>query len=275
MKKHIYLLIGLFLFLLSVNPVWAQDANISVSPGEVDIGLSFKGADLAVSGKVPSGSDVYIKVASPNDSVLQLSKKGKVSIFWMNVENTNVTNVPKLYQVMTSNPLSQMPLDLQKQLGLDQGFSQIYSVGKVTKHTETGSEALSEEESENYIKSLIDIYKKSSLYLVKENVINVEGQNFNTTVKLPPNIPQEECKITVYAVKNGKLITSSSIPFKVSSVGLVKWLNMEAIYNGPMYGYMAVLIALACGIAIALIFNYIDSILSGGAKTGFDPGASH
>ena len=275
MKKHIYLIFGLLMFLFCVSPVWAQDSSVSVYPDRVDIGLNFKGTDLVVSGTVPGGSDVYLKVASPNDSVLQLSKKGKVSLFWMNVENTNVTNVPKLYQVVTSNPLSQMPLDLQNQLGLDQGFSQVYATGKVLKHSEKGSEVLSTEDSDNYIKSLIDIYKKSNLYSIRENVVKVDGEKFNTIVSLPPNIPQEASKITVYAIKDGKLISFSSVPFKVSGVGLVKWLNREAIYNGPMYGYIAVLIALACGIGIALIFNYIDNILSGGTKTGFDPGASH
>jgi len=276
MKKSIIsFLLGLLIIVAYSNIALAQEVSLDLSPNRVDIGLNFNGAELVVSGKLPAGSDVYIKVASPGDSVLKLNKKGKIGIFWLNVESTRVTNVPKLYQIIASKPLRMLPVNLRQELGLNPDFLQIYRKAIVIKEAEKGSVQLPKKDAGEYITTLIDTYKQYGLYVVKENSVKIEGNKYKTSIKLPANIPQEETSVTVYAIKGGKLVSSQSTSFKVSSVGVVRWLNKMAIYDGPSFGLIAIITALAFGVGIALLFNYIENAFSSSKNTGFKPGGSH
>lgn len=275
MKKITIIILGLMIVLTCINTSWAGTANLQVIPNSVDIGSNFNGIDLTISGNMPMSSDVYIKISSPSDSVLELSKKGKVGFFWLNVENTVVSNVPKLYQIISSKPLSQVPPNLRNELGLNTDFSSVYSTGEVVKQSDSGSVRLSKKEADNYLKALVGIYKGNHLYDVKENAVIIKGDKFEAVAKLPPNIPQEKCNVTVYAIKDGKLISTVSTPFNVAGVGIVRWLSNEAIYSGPEYGFIAVLFALAFGAGVALFFGFIENLLNKGNPTGFSPGAGH
>ncbi|GBF33276.1 transmembrane protein co-occuring with sulfite exporter TauE/SafE [Desulfocucumis palustris] len=275
MKKILLVILALTFAMSFSGLALAQDPGIRVSPANIDIGMNFKGADLDITGNVPRGADIFIKVSSPNDLRLELDKKGKVGPFWMNVENTTVTNVPKLYQIISSKPLAELSGDIKKQTGIDQTFGPIYAWAKVEKHSDDGLVELPADKAKTYISALVDIYRKSGLYAVNENAVSINGDRFNARVKLPPNIPQEKCTVTVYAVKDGRIVDTSLVPFNVASVGMVRWFNSEAIYDGPQYGFIAVMLALAFGTAVAFLFSYLENILSGGKTTGFNPGASH
>lgn len=275
MKKIIFLMLGLMLALTCASAAQAGGAGLDVFPGRVDIGPDFNGAELTITGEAPMGSDIYIKVSSPDDSVLELNRKGKVWLFWMNVENTTVTDVPKLYLVLSSAPLDSAPADLRTKLGISGDFSYIYSRAVVKKHTENGSVKLPKESADSYVSALVDIYRKSGLYGIKEKAVSVKDGKFTAKVMLPPNIPHEKCSVTAYAVKDGVLLDNASDSFSVAGVGLVRWLSRESIFYGPEYGFMAVLIALAFGAGIAVLFSKIESMLGKGKNTGFSAGAGH
>ena len=221
MKKLQILLISMLLVFSCISFAWAGDTAVKLSPPQIDIGLSFKGTQLTVSGQAPQGSDIFVKLASPDDSVLDLSKKGKVGIFWMNVENTTVTRVPKLYQIASSASIKDLPAALQDQMAVYTDFRNIYNNAVVEKHGDGNNTELTGANAGKYISTLISIYKKSGLYSVGEKAVKVNGNNFVTTFKLPPNIPQEKCQVTVYAVKDGKIIINDAKPLNVNSVGVV------------------------------------------------------
>ncbi|MFZ5632681.1 MAG: TIGR02186 family protein [Bacillota bacterium] len=275
MKKLLIFMLGLMIVLAFINTAGAGEASLRVVPDRIDIGPNFNGAELTITGDAPEGSDIYIKVSSPNDSVLHLSKKGKVGLFWMNVENTVVTSVPKLYRIISSAPFSRVPPALQGELGISPDFSEIYTRSVVVKRSDKGPARLAKEDAGKYIGALIDIYKDNGLYGVAENAVMARDGKFQAVVKLPPNIPQEKCSVTVYAVREGKVAGTVSAPFQVRGVGLVRWLGNEAIYNGPEYGFIAVLLALAFGTGIALLFSFVENAINNGVKTGLNHGAGH
>ncbi|KUO73221.1 MAG: hypothetical protein APF81_13970 [Desulfosporosinus sp. BRH_c37] len=259
MKRLAVVLVLLWLMFSFASQAMAAENKLTISPGKVDVSLNFKGTTLNISGSVPDNAGVYIKVSSPNDSILDLSKKGKVSMFWMNVENTSVTKVPKLYQVLSSRPLSDLPEDLQEKLGINQNFSVVFQAAEVRKHSESGSVKLEKSEAKEFISSLVTIYKKARLYGLNESAVQVNDGHFNASLQLPANTPQEKCNVTVYFTKGGEVIGTSNGFFNVETVGIVKWLNNEAIYDGPTYGFLAVMIALMVGAAIAFLFICLEN----------------
>ncbi|MFZ5597460.1 MAG: TIGR02186 family protein [Bacillota bacterium] len=275
MKKISILVLALMIVLTCISVAQAGVLNADVNPGNIKIDSKFDGAKLNISGNVPDGASVFIKVTSPNDAVLELNKKGKVGFLWMNVENTTVTGVPKLYKIVTSSPLDRVPAGLRDELGLSPDFKSLYSSGVVKKHTESGKEVLTGSDAVSFIESLIGIYKSENLYSVSEGDVEIKDGKYTATIDLPPNIPQEKCSVTVYAVKNGSLVDTAVASFDVGSVGIVEWLSREAVYSGPEYGFICVLIALFFGAGVAMLFSFVENLLSGGKKTGFNPGAGH
>ena len=259
MKRLAVIVLSLLCLLSFAGQGMAAESQISVSPDKVSVGLNFRGTDLDISGDVPDNAQVYIKITSPNDGILDLSKKGKVSLFWMNVENASVTNVPKLYRVFTSRPLGEVPEKLQKELGIDKDYSSVYERAEVKKHSDSGSLTLGKSEAGEFVNSMVGVFSEGGLYGINEGGVQTDKGRFKASLKLPANIPQEECQVTAYFIKDGQVIGTSEKTFKVETVGVVKWLNDLAIYDGPSYGYMSVLIALLVGSAIAFLFIFMDN----------------
>jgi hypothetical protein len=243
-------------------------------PDIIEIGSTFNGTRMTISGNVPEGSDVYIKIASPADSVLQLDKKGKVGLFWMNVENSVVKNIPRLYQVVSSTPLAGLSPALTREMGISPDFSDVFAGAVAVRHVGDSVTTLTGDRAVDYFKAMTDIYKQNHLYDVKENGVKITGGQYEAGFYLPPNIPQEKCTVTVYAVHNGQITSSVSAPFKVTGIGLVRWLSREAIYDGPEYGFLAVIIALGFGAAVAFLFSYLEGLISG-KKAEFGAGGGH
>ncbi|AET70155.1 Putative transmembrane protein (Alph_Pro_TM) [Desulfosporosinus orientis DSM 765] len=259
MRRLAVILLSMLFLLTFAGQGMAAENQLTVSPDKVNVGLNFKGAALDISGSVPDNAQVYIKVSSPNDAILDLNKKGKVSLFWMNVESTSVTKVPKLYRILSSQSLSDLPQDLQAELGIDKDYSAVYQMAEVRKHSDAGSLTLEKSEAQEFVNSMVGLFSESGLYGINESGVQINNGKFNTSFELPANIPQEKCNITVYFIKDGQVIGTSDQTFDVETIGIVKWLNDMAIYDGPFYGYMSVLIALLVGSAIAFLFIFLDN----------------
>lgn len=275
MKKPVCAAIVLIIALCWAVPALAGTAtSININPDIIEIGSTFNGTQMEISGSVPEGSDVYVKIASPNDSVIELNKKGKVGLFWMNVESSVIKNVPKLYKIMSSAPLQKLSPELLKETGLNTDFSAAFAEAEAVRHSDSGVTRISREAAVDYFSAMTDIYRKGRLYDIEENAVTVSGGKYKGSIFLPPNIPQEKCNVTVYAVKNGQIISSVTTPFRVTGVGMVRWLSREAIYSGPEYGFMAVIIALLFGAGVALLFSYLEGLISG-KKAGFSAGGGH
>ncbi|WP_353961300.1 TIGR02186 family protein [Desulfofundulus salinus] len=70
--------------------------------------------------------------------------------------------------------------------------------------------------------------------------------------------------------KSGKVVGSQEGSFTVRSEGLVYWLRLLSGTNDPVYGGLAVIIALFAGVAIGMVFSWIDCILGKGATGGVE-----
>jgi len=75
----------------------------------------------------------------------------------------------------------------------------------------------------------------------------------------------------VYAIEDGILLESMKGYFDVSGTAPVSWLNRMAVYDGPIYGLMAVVFALVLGVAITALFNCMESLW--GARKRNQPGS--
>ncbi len=262
------LLIVLLAFPGGGRPALAAGVTVAVAPGEIDVGLDFRGQEVELTGTVPAGSDVFVKVVSPARNV-NLTRKGRVGFLWMKVAQAEVEGIPKMYQIFSSRKINDLPAELQAKMGIDQNFQAVRDACKVKEISGNQLRLLSGEEGKEYLDALINMYQRDNLYAVRENTVQKSGNRFRVFVPLPASVAFGETLVSVYAVDvaNGKILGEAKNNFTVRPVGLVGLERAMAKTNGPLYGILAIYIALAAGLVIDLLFNYLNKLFRLSKKT--------
>ncbi|HHW42631.1 MAG TPA: hypothetical protein GXX25_02280 [Desulfotomaculum sp.] len=263
--KTVTCLLVVALLLLGSLPAWAGLVNVTADPDRIDVGLNFSGRTVTITGTAPPDSDIYIKLVSPARNVM-LNKKGRVGFLWMNVAQAEVEGIPKMYQIYSSAPIDRLSPILQEETGIDKNYDAVRSTAVIKETAGNNSRRLSGADGKDYLDALINMYQKNNLYLVNEKAVERNGSQFYLTVNLPGSAAHGDSLVTAYAVKNGRILGQSESKINVQPVGVVGWARTMAKTNGPLYGTYAVLIALAAGLLIDLLFNYLEKLI--GALTG-------
>ncbi|RDV81198.1 TIGR02186 family protein [Ammonifex thiophilus] len=257
MRWGLRLLSWLFLFLLG----FALPASaLEVSPDKVGIGLNFAGDKVTVTGALPAGCNVYVEVLSPPVKV-PVNRLGHVGPFWLNKQKAEIKGVPKLYQVYTSCPLSQLPPALREEL---EGYQKAFRKAEVYDTTGEEKRLLDRQAALPFLQFLAQEYQNKGLYAVREGAVKVTDGHFQVTVDVPPGTPQGEIQVTAHFVKNGQVVGREATSFRVESRGLVRWLRVLAGTEGPVYGGMAVMLAIIAGLGVGMGFGLLDRLLSFG-----------
>ncbi|MEW6276846.1 MAG: TIGR02186 family protein [Bacillota bacterium] len=258
-------LLGLLTVLLTfaggAPPALAAGVTVAVAPKEIDVGLDFRGQAVELTGTVPEGSDVFIKVVSPARNV-NLTRKGKAGFLWMNVAQAEVEGIPKMYQIFSSRKINDLPAGLRAEMGVDQNFQAVRDACRVKEISGNQLRLLAGDAGKEYLDALINLYQRDNLYAVRENAVQKSGNRFRVSVPLPASVAFGETLVSVYAVDvaNGKILGEAKNNFAARPVGLVGLERAMAKTNGPLYGILAIYIALAAGLVIDLLFNYLNKL---------------
>ena len=100
--------------ILVAGCIWASGAladgevRFSSAPDGILMDTFYNGATLKVSGVVPAGADVALRLVGAAQT-LHLREKGKVfGLLWMNVGAVELENVPNAYLIATSKPFADL-----------------------------------------------------------------------------------------------------------------------------------------------------------------------
>lgn len=251
-------LIGLLVAMLPGGVAGA--VPFTVTPQTIEVGTGFNGAQIKVSGQVPEGSDVYIKIVAP-DRPVGLSKQGKKGGLWMAVETVTVRGMPGMYQVLASRAVRDLSPELMAQTGIDPEYGAIRNRARVTEKQDDKTVELPPERAAEFTAGLIRLYERKGLYAIKDNAVRVSGGRFEADIAIPADIPKGETTIMVYAVKDGRLVANTAQPLYVESIGLVRVLANMAQTNPVTYGLLAVGVALAAGLSISWAFKQLNRLI--------------
>jgi len=225
--------------------------NLDLDKKSIDMGMTYAGEDIKVAGEAPAGSQVAVLLISKDNPPLQLSRKGKVALFWMSVKQLDACNLPFLYQLYSSGPLTQIASPaLVKELSLGYPTLESQLVAKCTKGEATA------DDSDVLFKGFIQLKEEAGLYGIHENKLTVgpDGR-FEQAVTLSDRVPEGTYFVKAFAFKDGQLVASGTREVTTQKVGLSKWLVKTAKDNGTFYGLMAVTVALGAGLGIGAIFR--------------------
>jgi len=227
------------------------DLTVKANHDHINVDFFYHGSTVSVSGYADAGADLVVKITSP-DGHQKLQKKGKASGFlWMNVGALNLEHTPNLYFLHSTRNLDEIldPEELNKYV---LGYS------SVEKHAEIGPVA-DEAEKTQWFNEFIKFKESSRLYdrsSGKITLTEVNGrQKYYILCDWPYQASPGDYTVTVYAVKDKKVMEKAEANVVVEQVGAVKSLYNMANHSGALYGILSILAALGAGFGVGMVFG--------------------
>ena len=248
------------LFLLLLLLAWIQPdlraaqtpeaaSHFEVTPDLIRINAFYKGTDVHIRAELPVGCDGAVLKIQGEDEAVELNRKGRVSIFWLNVDEVIVSNAPGIYMINSTGPLDKVctPGDQTKwTLGYRALQDRIHiQSGKELSGTEFPEFVALKEHNGSYQCS----FKATLLQAADGN------KQLSALLHIPPVMPSGNHQVRLYCFKNFALIGQSSATLRVEKVGVPNFLYSLAYRHPALYGLLAIVIAMVTGIIMGVIFS--------------------
>jgi uncharacterized protein (TIGR02186 family) len=243
-------IIGLLsLFILAGKA--SAELTIRANHDHVTIDFFYHGSTVSVSGLSDPGTDLIVKISSP-DGHESLRTKGKVGgLLWMNVGSLNFEDTPKLYLLTGTKKIDDI---------LNREEMEKYTIGyqALSRHIKVDPPA-SDEERAKWFDQFIKFKESKKLYKVSQGTVSLTDKNgkqdYFVKMDWPYQATPGNYTVTVYAVRDKKVVETANANVSVEQVGVIKSLAGMAKSNGALYGIISILAALAAGFGVGLIFR--------------------
>ena len=242
--------ISILLSLFAFRDASAQ-LTATANHDHIKVDFFYHGSTVSVRGVSEPGTDLVIKITSPEEHQ-QLLKKGKVAgLLWMNVGKLAFEKLPNLYSLHSTGKIE----DILSRDEMDR-----YGLGypALERHAEITPSA-GEDEKAAWFDQFIRFKESSKLYTVSSGKINLTEdngkQNYYVLLEWPYQARPDQYTITVYAVKDRKVVETAETHVSVEQVGVVKSLAGMSKNNGALYGIISILAALGAGFGVGMVFR--------------------
>lgn len=245
--------VGVFFWAFFIPVVYGQNSPIGIDviqPKTIRIDSFFSGEKVTVRALVPPGAQVALRIIGPKEDLV-LMKKGRVGGLWMNVQQVQFQNLPKVYLLWTSEkPAALEPEGPVKAMKLD--YLSFLSGTLQNKDPKDGHLLINE---------LIKLKEADNLYHIFEGTVRTKplekGQwdQADAVLTLPSKIYPGiySLELIVFQEGKGSLLHSSTIEVKLS--GFPALISEVAHQRGLWYGILAVIIATFSGLLIGIVFS--------------------
>jgi len=239
-------------FTLTALPREAS-ATLTAKANHDDIKIDFfyNGSTVSVRGISDPGVDLVIKITSTEGHQV-LKKKGKAGGFmWMNVGDLKLENVPNLYLLTGTKKVEEV-------LSPAEADANVIGYPALEKHVELSPAADGAEKSK-WFGEFLKFKENSNLYHTASGDVKLENkdgkQSYYTLFQWPYQAAPGDYVVTVYAVKDGKVVEKAESKVLVEQVGSVKFLANMAKNQAAVYGILSILAAIGAGFGVGLIFR--------------------
>jgi len=180
-----------------------------------------------------------------------LNRKGRVAGIWLNVAQIMIDNLPDAYILAASKNLDSIcPPEEQEKLGL--GKKALQCLMHIS-----SSMPLTGKEYEEFLKLKIH----NGTYDMKEKVeiepLSQSMRRVSTQFKIPSIMAPGTYKIQLLCFKQGKLENQRETELKIERIGMPRLMISLAYKYAALYGLLAILVAMAVGILMDVIFNSV------------------
>lgn len=204
-----------------------------ISQSSIQIHSSFNGTELLIFGARNQRGDLVIAVRGP-DANVRLRRKERIAGMWMHVDQLRYNQLPMFYAIASTRPLKKIaPAYTLHQLGLGEQAT-------IAQSNPNGTPVFN--------RALRDTLAARQRWQEPFARITYFGESlFKARLQLPSTMPRGEYSIEVYLFDEGKPVAFQTIPLKAFKTGLDARIYDEAQRHPWLYGFAAILMALAGG----------------------------
>lgn len=228
----------LFAWIGAAEPADGQASLIAdLSSHGIAISSSFTGVEVLLFGATGGQGDVVVVIRGPEQPVV-VRRKHRVAGVWVNREAATFNRVPGYYAVAASRSLAE--------LGADELLA-YHQIGIENLRFEPADD-LALDEVGPFRDALVRIMQRERLYVSRvEPVIFIGEHLFRTPVRFPTNVPTGKYTAEVFLFHDGAVVSAQTTPLEVSKTGVEADVFDFAHDQAPLYGLLAVVIALVAG----------------------------
>lgn len=246
--------IAAFVFMLTFGFVNTASAMLTAKANHDHITIDFfyHGSSVSVRGISEPGTDLVIKITSPEGHQV-LKQKGKVAgMLWMNVGQLKFENTPNFYEVFSTRKIEEI-------LSREEREKNVIGFPALAKHVEITPVA-NEEEKNRWFDEFVKFKEDSKVYLASSGTVSTtmrtDGkQDYYVLTDWPYQAQPGDYLVTVYAVQNNKVVEQATSKVNVEQIGMVKTLATMAQNSPAIYGFLSIGVALGAGVGVSLVFR--------------------
>jgi hypothetical protein len=234
------------LCLLLAEPTAA--AAVSVEPNPISMDATFRGTNVRVRGPAEPGARVFVVVTGERIAE-KFNRKGRVGVLWASVGSVHVSRVPRLCLIASSSD-SAVRVDRSV---IEQNLLDLESVvARAEIEAKGASRQLMQTE---YVR----LKKSEGLFGNFRGAVRVKrgtGQDvFEAVLPWPHSAPPGDYRVDVVHVRDNRVVRRESTALTAKLVGLPAWISEMAFRRGTLYGVVSVVVALAVGFLMGLVFK--------------------
>ncbi|HHK60439.1 MAG TPA: hypothetical protein ENJ73_01765 [Desulfobacterales bacterium] len=240
------ILLAVVLALAGLGPALAA-TSLQIDKSRVEISAFYNGTVIRATGAVPAGAEAVVRVSGKPET-LHLKKKGKAAgVLWMNVGDLTFANAPKVYMLYSSD----------KDGALFGKPELEFSYGALERRVEIEPAG---EDKGFWFGEFLKLKKENKVYAEYPGAIvwdeeSAAGRTFHVDLVIPPRMGEDDYSIDLYAVKDGAIVGTASRKLEIRQVGFPKKLTSLAFDHALLYGVFSVLIAVAAGLLMGVLFK--------------------
>ena len=232
---------------LAAAPARADNLVADLSEHLIAITTAFVGADVVLFGTSDGGADIVITVVGPREDQI-VRRKDRIAGIWVNRESLEFARVPSYYAVASSAPLEKIarPEVLARhELGVEH-----------VRLEPIDASDLEESQINVFREALVRNKQRQRLYSSAPPPVSFLGPRlFRTTLNFPANVQPGIYQVQVFELEDGYVKDAQRSALVISKVGFEADVFDFAQQRAPLYGLLAILMAVSLGWLAGVIFR--------------------
>jgi hypothetical protein len=249
MRNKILAAIVIILGILAGQPYLGHTAEptLKLLPSVVQISAFYDGATVNIESNIPTDAEALIIVRGEEED-LHFKKKGKAGgVLWMNIGDITFHHALKAYMIYASRDDANMIESPDLNLGFDALEEQV-------------SISPSTEDKDFFYQEFLKLKQGEKLYAKATDAIHYGFAENNiksvqAALSIPARMAPGNYTVELFAIRDKKIVGRASESLQIKQVGFPAQLSGLAFNHSLLHGVLAVLVALAAGLFVGILFK--------------------
>ena len=223
----------------------AAQPTLRFNPERIEMSSFYSGAKLRIEGTVAANTTPVVVIRG-NDTEVAFNKKEHFGVIWANAGKVRISGVPSLFFCFSPKPVRQI-------LGPAEVHSRKLDEAAVKAQMRLRP-APSDKTAAILRADYMALKAADGLYGMFPGGLHVQqggtGTSFWVELHWPKRAAPASYLVTVLECRDGAVVQQTSVPLEVIKIGFPQTIALLANERAPLYGFLAVLIAVLAGFGI-------------------------